>query len=195
MGISLATVAEVASVAGAGIAAVGAIQQGNAASQAAAYNAQVAANNAKIATQNAALIGAEGENNVAQAQSATRAKVGGIIASQAASGVDVNSGSAVDVRSSAAELGELNAINIRANAAREAYGQQTQSASFTGQSALDRAQSANDTTAGDLKAGGTLLSGFGNAWTQYSTPKTTFDTTDITQGGTNYTNSFSAAEA
>lgn len=59
--------------------------------------------------------------------------MGAIKAAEAAGNVDVNSGSAVDVQSSAAALGELNAITIRGNAAKEAYGYETQSTSFENQ--------------------------------------------------------------
>lgn len=161
------TTAAVAAVAGAATAAYGAYSSGQASSAAAKYNSQTAANNAAIATQNARFAAEEGEVNVANEQQKTRAELGGILANQGASGVDVNSGSAVDVRSSAAETGELNAINIRANAARQAYGYETQAASDMGQSALDKSQAGNDTTAGYIGAGSTLLTGAGQAGSTY----------------------------
>lgn len=180
---TLALIAAASSVAGTGIAAVGAVSQGEAASQAAAYNAQVAANNAKLATQNASTIAQEGEQQTAQAQQQTKAKLGAILANQGASGVDVNTGSAVDVRSSAAELGELNAINIRANAVRQAYGQQVQAAGDTGQSQLDKSESSSDAAAGFIKGGSTLLSGASDAYTKFAnTNSNTFDTSGLTNG-------------
>lgn len=187
---TLPAAALTASLAGTAIAGVGAIEQGNAASQAAAYNAQVAANNAKIATQDARFASQEGEANAAAKEMQNRKAIGAIKAGQAANGIDVNSGSAVDVRSSAAELGELDAINIRSNAARQAYGHQTQAAGDTGQSQLDRSESSNDAIGGDIRGGGTLLSGFGNTYMAFSNSKSIFPTDDLTQGGTNYANSF-----
>lgn len=189
-GGTVSSLALAASLAGTGISAIGAIQQGNAASQAAAYNAQVAANNAKIATRNAGFASQEGEANAAAKGMQNRKAIGEIKAGQAANGIDVNKGSAVDVRSSAAELGELDAINIRSNAARQAYGFQTQAAGDVAQSQLDRSESKNDAIGGYVRGGGTLLSGFGNTWMNYSKSSSPFSTDDLTDGGTNYQNSF-----
>lgn len=161
-------VGTIASIAGAGVGALGAIKQGQAEKSSAEYNSQIAANNAKLATQNAAYSGAEG---VAQAEASsfkTRAQVGGILANQGASGVDVNTGSAVDVRSSASQLGELNALDIRSNAARQAYGYQTEAVGSQAQSTLDQSQAANAGTAGNISAGSTLLGGLGSASTNYT---------------------------
>lgn len=156
-----------ATVASAAISAYGAEQQGKAEAGAARYNSEVAANNAKIATQNSAYAGAEGEANTAAAELKSRANVGAIMASEASSGVDVNSGSAVDVRSSAAETGELNAINIRADAARKAYGYQVEGAADTGQSALDTTQASNDESAGNINAASSIIGGLGKAGGDY----------------------------
>lgn len=155
MGAALPFVAAGSAVLG----AISSIKQGNAEAAAANYNAQVSANNAAIANKNAEYAGAEGEAAVQQQQLKTRAEVGAIKANQAAAGVDVNQGSPVDVRSSAAELGELNAITVRSNAARQAYGYQTEAASDLGQAALDKSQASNDKSAGYINAGTTLLGG------------------------------------
>ena len=48
-------------------------------------------------------------------------------------GVDVNRGSALDVQADSAYLGELDAITIRNNAAKEAWGYQVQSSNLTAQ--------------------------------------------------------------
>jgi hypothetical protein len=153
---------------GAGVGAVGAISSANAASASANYNAQVAQQNQQIATQNATLAGQAGEAQAAQQQQKTRAEVGAIKTSQAAGNIDVNSGSALDVQSSAASLGELNAITIRGNAAKEAYGYETQSTSFENQAQLDAAQSSSDMTAGEIGAGSTILGGLGSAGSSYA---------------------------
>lgn len=138
---------------------LGSMQQGRAASQSANYNAQVATNNAEISRQNAEMAAREGDANAAREQQKTRAVAGAIKANQAASGIDVNRGSAVDVQSSAAELGMLNAISIRSNAARRAYGFQTQASSYEAQAGLDRAQGRNARRAGMIEGAGTLLTG------------------------------------
>ena len=155
--ITGAGLAETAALAGAGLSAVGQISQSRAASQAAAYNAQVATQNAQIATTNANLTGAQGEAAVGVAGAKTRAAAAGELANQGASGLDVNKGSAVDVRASTAEVGELNALTIRSQAAQTAYGYQTQAAGYTGTAALDKFESQADEEGGELKGASTLL--------------------------------------
>ena len=88
-----------------------------------------------------------------------RATTSTIKSNQAANGIDVNSGSAVNVRASSAEVGELNALNIRANAARQAYGFQTQASQQTGQSQLYAAESSNENTASYLSGAASFLGG------------------------------------
>jgi hypothetical protein len=144
-------------IAAAGVSAIGAIQQGHAAAQAAAFNAQVASNNAKIATQNAAYAGAEGEARVQQSGMKTRALIGSEMANQGASGLDVNSGSASQVRESTETLGNLNALTVRSQAAQHAYGYQTQAVNDRAQSELDNYESSSAETGSYLKAGSTVL--------------------------------------
>ncbi len=139
--------------------AIGAVSQSKAASASAKYNAQVQANNATIAQNNATLAGQEGAANAAIEQQKTRANVGAIKAAQSANGVDVNSKSSLDVRSSAAQLGELNAITIRSNAARDAYRYQTAASGSTAQSELNKSEAKSDTAAGYIDAGSTILGG------------------------------------
>lgn len=83
------------------------------------YNASVAELQAKDATQR----GAEQEARF-------RSQVKGIIGTQragiAAGNIDVGFGSAVDVQADAAFLGELDALTIRNNATREAWGYRVQ---------------------------------------------------------------------
>jgi hypothetical protein len=57
-----------------------------------------------------------------------------------------------------AQLGELDALTIRSNAEREAYGYTTQSSNLTAQSGLTRMAGRNAQTAGYVSAAGTLLS-------------------------------------
>lgn len=142
---------------------VGAIASGNASKAAADYNASIASTNATIAKQNASFAGAAGEAQVEQQSQKTRAAVGGIKAAQAANGLDVNSGSTVDVRSSASELGELSALNIRSNATRTAYGYQNQAVSDQSQAQIDKFQGEQEQLAGEVGGATSLLGGAGNA--------------------------------
>lgn len=150
--------------------AFGSIAQGQAQKSAAEYNAKIASENAAQAKQNAAIAGQSGAEQAAQESLKTRAEVGAIKANQAAAGLDVNSGSAVDVRSSARELGELDALTVRSNAARQAYGYQVQGINEQAQSNLDRFEGEQAETAGDIGAASDLLNSFGSSasnWERY----------------------------
>lgn len=160
---SLSTVASAASLASAGIGAVGSVISGQSQQAAAGYNAAVARQNAQIATQNAATAGAIGEENAGIQGLKNRAAVGGILAAQGANGVDVSSGSAVSVREGQQEAGQLSAQTIRSNAARQAYGFQTQAANSTGQANEDVFSGKQAALSGDIGAGTDLLKGFSSA--------------------------------
>ena len=164
---TMATIGSVISEIGTVAGAIGQFAQGEAKSSADKYNATIASNNAKIAEQNAEFKSREGEQQAAIEEQKTRAKVGAIQANQAAAGVDVNTGSAVDVRSSAASLGELNAITIRSNAAREAYGYQTQASNDKAQAAMDSSMAGKDLMAGVIGGATTFLGGTGANINQY----------------------------
>ena len=170
MGIAASTVAIISAVSSAvgGVVSVyGQMQSAHAAEAAANYNAQVASNNQIIAQRNATMAAQAGEQQAAVAEQKTRAEAGAIKAGQAAGNIDVNSGSAVDVQSSAAELGELNAITLRSNAAKTAYGYQTQGSGYGDQATLDRSQASYQSTAGAIGAASTFLGGMGSAATNY----------------------------
>lgn len=140
-----------------GMSVLGSIQQGQAANASAQYNARVQENNAEIARRNALFASQEGAANVEKKQLETRANIGAIKSAQAASGVDIGGPSAVDVRSSASELGQLSAINIRSNAVRRAYGYETEAVGNEAQAELDRAEGKNAKTASYVNAAGTFL--------------------------------------
>ncbi len=181
--ISLPAVAAAAAIAGAGVSAYGLYQQGQAATEAgnaqarsSTYSAAVAANNAAIAEQNAQHAERAG---LAQAQAVSlkgAATSGRIRAAQAASGIDVNTGSAVDVQESQAEKNTLDTETVMSNAELQAYGYRTQGVGYKSQEQLDLEQAreapiaASFAAKGDyLKAGGGLLSGIssvGSKWSQ-----------------------------
>jgi len=175
---------EAAMAAGAVVSAFGTLQAGKAAAASGKYNNAVAANNAEIARRNAEFAGQKGEAAAARKQMETRAKVGGILASQGASGVNINSESAGDVRESATELGKLDALTIRSNAAREAYGYQTQGMNYDAEGALALAEGKNAQSASYLTAASTLLTGAGNAYGAY-TSNNAINNPSLTSGSNN----------
>jgi hypothetical protein len=152
--------------------AAGKVSAGYAKSQNAAYQSQVAANNAAIAQQDATLEIQAGEIAAVNQGLKTRARIGSERATMGAAGIDVNSGSAVDVQAGTAELGMLDALTVRSDAAKRAYRKSVEAVSDTAQSQLLAAQSEQEKTAGWLGAGETLLSGastVGGSWAKYKT--------------------------
>lgn len=166
MGLAVAGLA----LAGVGTAfsAFGQMQNANAAKAAADYQSQVAAGSQQIALKNASFAAAAGEEQAAEQEQKTRTQEGSILTSQGSSGVDVNSPTATAVRTSQAELGALDAQTIRSNAARQAYGYQTQATNFENAGSADIAEGENAKTAGDINAGAGLLNGVGNASLNYA---------------------------
>lgn len=165
-----ATLAIVGSIASAGVGALGAIRSASAAAAQANYQAQVAANNQKIAEQNANTAIQAGEAKATAQSLKNRSIQGGIIAGEAGAGLDVNSGSPIDLRDSAARIGQLDVETTRYNAQQQAYGFRTQGMGYTAQAGLEQAAAANAPTAGLLSATGTLLGGAGSVadkWLRY----------------------------
>ena len=76
---------------------------------------------------------------------------------QAANGIDVNSGSSAQLQDDTAMLGELDALTIQNNAAREAYGYRVQA----NQDMLNAGQTVQN---GKTAATGTILGGLGGAF-------------------------------
>jgi hypothetical protein len=136
MGAAIAPIALVGAIAGAGISAAGSYSSMEAQGSNAAYQAQVAANNAKQAMINAGMETQAGEIEAGNQGLKTRAAVGMTKARQGASGVDVNTGSAPKVRAAESELGMLDALTIRSNAAKKAYGYEVAATSDTAESGL-----------------------------------------------------------
>ncbi len=144
-------------LAGGAVNAYGQMQSSRAQSQADQFNAEVAQQNAAIATQKQQWAGEEGDQAAGISQMKTAAKVGATQANQGASGVEVGTGSNAGVISSEREIGMLDALTIRSNAARQAYGYATEAYSDKAQSALDTYAAKNAITAGKIGAVSTLL--------------------------------------
>ncbi len=161
MSLSLPLIAVAASVAGTAVSALGAISSGNAAAAQSRYQSQVASNNAAIAEQNAQYAARAGEAKAQDQGLRERAVRGATLAALASSGVDVNTGSAADVREGVARTGETDIARVRQDAALREYGYRSQSTNFLAEAGLDKAAATNDQAASLYKAGGTLLAGAG----------------------------------
>lgn len=168
MGIDLATAGLIASVAGTGVSAIGAMNQAAATEANARYQAEVARNNQVIAERNARYATQAGEAETTTAQLRQRATLGALAAEMGASGIDVNTGSSARVRGSAAGLGQLDTATKRHNAALRAYGYRSQSTNYGAQSGLYSQEADQAPTAGLISGGATLLSGFGGIAPKWS---------------------------
>jgi hypothetical protein len=104
------------------------------------YNAQVARNNQIVANQNASIALQKGQEEEEVSRLQSGRVMGNLIAAAGASGVNPNEGSALNVRSSIAETGELDALTIRYNANLAAQKLKYQAAQFGSQAQLDTAQ-------------------------------------------------------
>lgn len=144
-------------LAGAGASAAGSVIGGVSQANAAAYQGQVAANNATTARRNAAYSASATAAQTEEAGLKARQQQGAVRTGIAANGLDVNSGSAVDVQQSQREISGLDTANVGARGAEQVYGYRTQAAGYQAQSELDQSQVAPDIIGGVLKGGGSLL--------------------------------------
>ena len=149
---------------------MGAMQQGQASAAASKYQAQVARNNQIIAANNAQYA-TEAGGTRAQAQDfKNRAVYGQIEAQQGASGIDMDSPTSTDVRSSARQIGRLDTETIYNDALLRANQSLAQAGSFGAQAGLDTFEAKNAESAGLMKGFGSLLSGassFSDKWLRY----------------------------
>lgn len=174
-GVSAASLAFTAI--GTGMNFVGQIGQQNAQAQAAGVNAAQARYQAQVAAQNKTLMDRQAADAVQRGQVAeqnrryqTRQQIGQQTAALAAQGTDLE-GSPLDILGDTAAAGELDAVTIRSNAAREAYGYQVQGLGYGNQSILESTRAANSVyTPNYLGAGASLLAGvstLGEKWSRF----------------------------
>jgi hypothetical protein len=159
MAPAVAAVAIGSTVLGAVTSAQGAEYAGQAGSNMYNYQAQIAAMNAQIAKQNAAYDIASGEVQAQESGMQTRGQIGQTKAQQGAGNLDVNSGSAAQVRASEEQIGEFNQATIRANAVKAAYGEEVEATQFTAQSQLDTSAAQMSLVQGQFGAETSILGG------------------------------------
>ena len=156
-----------------GTQAFGQVKAGQAQKKAGKAQRAAAESEAQLADYNAAVADLQATDAVErgrEAESRFRSQVRVVVGAQrawfAASNVDVNRGSAVDVQADAAFLGELDALTIRTNAAREAWGYKVQGEDLRRRATIARktgvyleAAGRQAATASYIGAGSTLLGG------------------------------------
>ena len=155
------------------VSAIGKYKAGKAAKKAGEAGQAVAESQADLADYNADVAKLQSQDALergAEEESRFRAGVRGLVGSQragfAAGNIDVGYGSAVDVQADAAFLGELDALTIRTNAAREAWGYQVEEEDLHRQAEIARkggvmaaAEGAARQTQSRYEMAGTLIGG------------------------------------
>lgn len=153
--------------------AYGQLQAGKASKAQANYQAAIQRNNAiraDYAAQDALSRGKEAEN---RQRIKGRLLIGQMRAVLGGSGQVIDTGSAGGLVIDQAGTNELDALNVRANAAREAYGYQTQAGNFRSQASLTQIAGANAASNSKFQAAGTLLSTGGKVagqWYDFKNP-------------------------
>lgn len=154
------------SLAGAAVSAYGQYQQGQTSEALGEYNAKVAENNA--ATKELAAQDAQARGGVEEDRQRTRTRQA--LATQraafAASGDTLSDISTQNILGDTAAFGEEDALTIRSNAAREAWGIRIGATNDLAQAQSDRFQGKSAAQAGLYSAGGTLLTGASRAYDQ-----------------------------
>jgi cbb3-type cytochrome oxidase subunit 3 len=159
------------SLAGGIMSAFGAEKSGQAQQAMYNYQAQVARINSQIDQQNAEYAINQGEQQAQQYGLQAAQQYGKIVAGQAASGFDVNSGSNVDVQRSQRTISAMDLTQIRSNAAKTAYDYNVRSTMDTNQATLDVMAGQNAKLAGDIQATSSILgsvSSVSSKWLQGS---------------------------
>lgn len=143
---------------GAAYSATGSRQAGKAQQQVNEYNAQVADMQSLDAI-------ARGQQEESIHRQDVKRLIGSQRAAWGASGADVNSGNAVDVQADSAKFGELDALTIRMNAAREAWGYKVAAQDSRTRGQMARHQGNQKATETIISAAGSYASnryGFGS---------------------------------
>ena len=153
-----AAVSIVSALASTAIGVTSAIQQSKSAQAQYNYQAQVDRRNAIIAQQNADQKRQEGIEEARLQRIKTLQAVGSQQAAMAANGIDISSGTALDVIGDTAAQGELDALTTMYNSETEARAYENQSNNFNNQANLDILSGQNAYKAGRLNA---AAAGFG----------------------------------
>jgi hypothetical protein len=156
---TIATISMVSSAAAGGIGAVGALTQGQAQANMYKYQSGVASMNQQIALQNAAYERKVGEVKAQQVGMKGRFEAGSITAAQAGSGLDITRGTTAKVRESQEEITRYDEQTARREAARKAYGLETEASKEEAQAKVYQQAAKGAKTASYLSALGSVLGG------------------------------------
>jgi hypothetical protein len=152
--------------AAASVSAASAYSQGQQQKKLGEYNAKVDENNAKTAASAAEEAAKRGQIAEDQHRDRVRQFAGSQKAAMAAAGGDLTDQSSMNILADTARAGEFDALTIRSNAAREAWGLGNQADNFTAQAAGTRFQGSNAASAGNWGAATSLLNGASGAYSK-----------------------------
>jgi hypothetical protein len=152
----LAAASTAAGILGTGMSVLGGMQQSR-------YQAAVAKNNQRLAERQAEDALRRGDLAEDQQRQKTALILGTQRAGMAGQGTALDEGSPLDIVGDTAMVGETDALTIRSNAEREAWGYRAQAMNFGAQAALERNR------AGLLGTGASLLSGGAGVLDRWST--------------------------
>ncbi|RWF70087.1 MAG: hypothetical protein E5X15_08795 [Mesorhizobium sp.] len=147
--------------------AAGSIQQAQATAAANNYNAKVQDMNARLSERKAKDALDRGVLEEQKKRQQVAAIKGQQQAAMAANGVDLTFGSPLDTLVDTAVMGELDALTIRTNSAREAYDYRVDAVNKRSSATMSRMAASSASTGGYLDALGTVLGGAGKAYGQY----------------------------
>lgn len=171
--IGLVGVSAASALGGGLLAARGAQQKGSADASLYNYQAGIADLNKKISAQNADYSRWTGEVSAQEAGMKARYAIGETKAAQGASNLDVNTGSQAAVRDSEHQIAAQDQQTIRANAARKAFGYETEEAQYDSQGQIYRGAAKQAKTAGNILALGSLIGTAGSVSSKWLAAKQT----------------------
>lgn len=145
----------------------GAQQQGQANYNSGMYQAMVAAQNAVLENRQAGMTMRAGEVAASNKGFQVKQQVNQEQAQQGAAGIDSSTGSAVAVRAGTKAAGMADVLNIRSNAANQAYAEEVQATSDQNQANLDVMGAKNAKKAARIQALTGLLNGVSTAGAQF----------------------------
>jgi len=134
------------------------------------YQSEVAQNNQRMALQMQERARAEGDTSAYEQDLKNRAVAGQARAQMGASGIDMNSGTMLDVQASQAQLGRLDSLRAKGAKDFEAWRYGVQANQFANQASLAETQGTNSLLSSFINAGSSLVSGASNyatRWTEY----------------------------
>lgn len=157
----------VVAVAGAAMSAYAQYQQGQAAKKVGEYNKAVSDVNAELARRAARDAENTGKVDAQKQQTYTEGAIARARAAAAARGVDVNTGSALNVQQDIGAAGKQDENTIRINARREALGFYSQANDFTSRGQLAQFEGNSAANAANISAAGTLISSAGSVGSKW----------------------------